>query len=140
MLGSLTVVNIALIQASQVYAMSTFFGYYLRGMDGRYQLEKLAGSLGEWGEELLQPSASFIDDPRTASSLKDYIKTFGPQEMMQMTSVASTEVQSAMERQVTALFGDLMALKQQLLEALPFVNSAEEANIKLQEAIQNGTQ
>jgi len=141
MINSLTVVQIALIQASQVYAMSSFFGYYLSRMDARYQLEKLAGTFGAWGDE---PSSDFTsnlfaeEDKEAVSSLKDYINAFGPKEMMKIGSIASKEAQSAMELQVTALFGDLRMLKQRLQDALGAVGSAEEAHVKLQEAMQSG--
>lgn len=54
-----SVVQIALFQAGQVYAMSALFGYYVRRVDARYQLDKLAGSFGAFGED---PAAAATAD------------------------------------------------------------------------------
>jgi len=139
------VVQIALIQASQVYAMSSLFGYYLRRMDARYQLESLAGSFGAWGGGVPSASSRKSFGPILAgqesgaeNSLKDYINSFGPEQMLRMTSIASVEAQAAMERQVAALFGDLRLLKRQLRETLGTIGSPNEAIAKLQLAIQSG--
>jgi len=131
------VVQIALFQAGQVYAMSSLFGYYLRRVDARYQLEKLAGNFGAWGDETPSDAAEdpFAGDDGAAQSLKDYIAGFGPEEVQRMTTIASVEAQKAMESQVIALFGDLRVLKEKLVEALGVVSSNEEANEKLQRAI-----
>jgi len=138
-MGGLAVVQIALFQVGQVYAMSSLFGYYLRRVDARYQLEKLAGNFGAWGEESSETTASnpFAEDKEGADSLKDYIKAFGPEEVQRMTTIASVEAQMAMEQQVTALFGDLRVLKEKLVNALGMSTSEQEATRKLEQAIQN---
>lgn len=137
-MGGMAVVQIALFQVGQVYAMSSLFGYYLRRVDARYQLEKLAGNFGAWGEESSgEPAANpFEDDKEGAQSLKDYINDFGPEEVQRMTTIASVEAQMAMEQQVTALFGDLRVLKEKLVNALGMSTSAQEATRKLEQAIQ----
>eukprot|EP00445_Apocalathium_hangoei_P024861 CAMPEP_0203931880 /NCGR_PEP_ID=MMETSP0359-20131031/70376_1 /ASSEMBLY_ACC=CAM_ASM_000338 /TAXON_ID=268821 /ORGANISM="Scrippsiella Hangoei, Strain SHTV-5" /LENGTH=364 /DNA_ID=CAMNT_0050861275 /DNA_START=33 /DNA_END=1127 /DNA_ORIENTATION=- len=136
-MGGLAVVQIALFQVGQVYAMSALFGYYLRRVDARYQLEKLAGNFGAWGEtDAAEAPNPFADDKEGAQSLKEYISNFGPQEVARMTSIASAEAQMAMEHQVTALFGDLRILKEKLVNALGMVTSQEEATRKLEAAIQ----
>lgn len=137
-MGGLAVVQIALFQVGQVYAMSALFGYYLRRVDARFQLEKLAGNFGAWGEESSETTAAnpFADDKEGAQSLKDYISDFGPEEVQRMTTVATVEAQMAMEQQVTALFGDLRVLKEKLVNALGLSNSAQEATRKLEQAIQ----
>merc|ERR1711874_710823 len=131
-------VQISLFQASQVYAMSALFGYYLRQVDARYQLEKLAGSLGAWGDDSITGSEfnPVAEDKGDVQSLKDYITTFGPKEVQRMTAIASVEARLALERQVTALFGDLRVLKEKLLSALGAVSTNEEATKKLEQAIQ----
>jgi len=135
--GGMGVVQIALFQAGQVYAMSAMFGYYLRRVDQRYQLEKLAGTFGAWGEAPEATSNPFSQDPGAADSLKAYISSFGPDEVQSMWAVTSAEAQMAMEMQVTALFGDLRALKEKLVNALGMVNSPEEATMKLEQAIKS---
>jgi len=136
-MGGLAVVQIALYQAGQVYAMSSLFGYYLRRVDARYQLEMLAGNFQAGGD--VSPSDAgkdpFEGDEGAVQSLKDYIAGFGPQEVQRMTTIASVEAQMAMESQVTALFGDLRVLKEKLVNTLGRVRSNEEANEKLQRAI-----
>jgi len=119
---AMSVVQIALFQAGQVYAMSVLFGYYVRRVDARYQLEKLLNSNLSDGD---------------GDGLKFYVSNFGPDEMTKMTKIASAEAQLAMERQVSALFGDLRDLKEKLLEAVGMVASNQEASMKLQEAIEN---
>ncbi|CAK8998223.1 unnamed protein product [Durusdinium trenchii] len=133
--GGMGVVQIALFQAGQVYAMSAMFGYYLRRVDQRYQLEKLAGNFGAWGEEAPEVTSPFAQDQGAADSLKGYIESFGADEVQSMWSVTSVEAQMAMESQVTALFGDLRALKDKLVNALGMVSSPEEATQKLEQAI-----
>lgn len=136
--GGMGVVQIALFQAGQVYAMSAMFGYYLRRVDQRYQLEKLAGNFGAWGEEAPEtPNNPFPEDQGAADSLKGYIESFGADEVQSMWSVTSVEAQMAMESQVTALFGDLRTLKDKLVNALGMVSSPEEATAKLEQAIKS---
>lgn len=136
-MGGLAVVQIALFQVGQVYAMSSLFGYWLRRVDARYQLEKLAGSFGAWGDKGSKASKTFAEDAETVQSLRDYVNAFGPEEARRMTSVASVEAQMAMEHQVAALFGDLRVLKQKMVEALGMVTSPKEAEQRLQQAISN---
>jgi len=135
-MAGLAIVQIALLQVGQVYAMSALFGYYLRRADARYQLEKLAGNFGAWGEEGSGDGSSMpFDDEEGAGSLKDYIEGFGPEEVQRMTTIASAEAQMAMEQQVFALFGDLRDLKEKLMTALGASRSQEEATEKLEQAI-----
>merc|ERR1711953_372123 len=121
--------GIALFQAGQVYAMSALFGYYLRRVDARFQLEKLAGNFGAWGDETPRAASSPLpeEDYMDKQSLKGYIAAFGPEEVLRMTMIASTEAQMAMESQIAALFGDLRVLKDKLVNALGMVSSNEEA-------------
>ncbi|CAK0892722.1 unnamed protein product [Prorocentrum cordatum] len=110
-------VMIPLLQAGQVYAISAMFGYYLRQMDARYQLEKLVGAAS--GD-----TSGSDEEDRT---LKEYISTFGEAEMKRMTNIASVEGRLALEAQVAALFGDLRVLKEKFAAAIGPVFSEEEA-------------
>jgi len=134
--GPTSVVQIALFQCGQVYAMSSLFGYYVRRVDARFQLEKLAGAFGAWGDESSEPKAVKLSDETVAQSLREYVTTFGPEELNRMRSIATVEAQMAMETQVSSLFGDLRVLKNKLLEAVGMVMSQEEATEKLQKAIE----
>eukprot|EP00438_Fugacium_kawagutii_P032998 Skav236190 [mRNA] locus=scaffold3111:145746:150866:+ [translate_table: standard] len=139
--GGMGVVQIALFQAGQVYAMSAMFGYYLRRVDQRYQLEKLAGNFGAWGEKAR--ICLFPDFGCILTAKQGYIESFGADEVQSMPwSVTSVEAQMAMESQawfilVTALFGDLRTLKDKLVTALGMVSSPEEATAKLEQAIKS---
>jgi len=96
--------QISLFQAGQVYAISSLFGYSLRRADARYQLEKMAGAAGAQREE--------------TGSLAEYVATFGPEEARQMATIASLEAEQVLERQFSAVFGDIVELQQELLRAL----------------------
>lgn len=147
---------IALFQAGQVYAMSALFGYHLRGADTRYQLEKLMWSFGGGKQKRLHddrnryPRKKRREAPRWMElawakgeeradmSLKDYIASFGPEELQQIRSMASREAQVAMELQIAAVFGDLRKLKAKLLWAVGKPKSPADASSRLQAAILTG--
>lgn len=153
--GNNASVRVGLFQAGQVYAMSALFGYYLRRVDARYQLEKLAWSLGVFdeGEGTSQsdhavassqrsarkrPAPSWMEpswtegEARADLSLKDYIEGFDPKQVSRIQRIASAEARAAMEAQVTGLFGDLRLQRASLLEAVGMVKSSKEASLKLQ--------
>merc|ERR1740121_1252300 len=117
-----------MIPLLQVYAISAMFGYYLRQMDARYQLEKLVGAAS--GD-----ASGPVEEDRT---LKEYISTFGEEEMKRMTNIASVEARMALEAQVAALFGDLRVLKEKFAAAIGPVFSEEEASERATKAIQSG--
>jgi len=132
-------VMIPLLQAGQVYAISAMFGYYLRQVDARYQLEKLAGSLGSaiGGDEDGDKPDLGAGDEEGAQMLKSYISSFGEAEMKRMTNIASVEARMALEAQVAALFGDLRVLKEKMMNAVGMALTEEEANEKVMKAIEN---
>eukprot|EP00931_Biecheleriopsis_adriatica_P060413 TRINITY_DN36283_c0_g1_i1.p1 TRINITY_DN36283_c0_g1~~TRINITY_DN36283_c0_g1_i1.p1 ORF type:complete len:452 (+),score=88.85 TRINITY_DN36283_c0_g1_i1:32-1387(+) len=143
--------RIALFQAGQVYAMSALFGYYLRRADTRYQMEKLMWSYGNSVQTPLdgsgqdrsrrRPTPEWMQldwakgEKRASVSLKDYIERFSSAELRNIRTVTSVEASVALEKQVSALFGDLRTLKSRLLHAIGEASSDEEASQKLQQAI-----
>lgn len=146
--------RLALFQAGQTYAMSMLFGYYLRRMDARYQMDKLIGALGkpvaapkpppaeeEPTTRHRRPVPDWMDphwtkgEVRVEKALADYIKGFGREELQKIRTVASAEAQAAMEAQVYALFGNLKALKLQMLGVVGRVSSNEELAEKIRGAI-----
>lgn len=148
---------IALFQAGQVYAMSALFGYHLRGADTRYQLEKLMWSFGGGKQKRLHDDRNKYPrkrrranpprwmelawakgEERADMSLKDYIASFGPEELQQIRSMASREAQVAMELQIAAVFGDLRKLKAKILWAVGKPKTPADASSKLQAAILMG--
>jgi len=92
--------EVALVQAAEVYMGSALFGYALQRADARFRLEKL-----------LPPGPA-------PGSLRDYVASFGPEEAERAMSVDSLEAEAAVERHVRALFGSLRQLRQELFEAI----------------------
>eukprot|EP00439_Symbiodinium_sp_Y106_P060597 s209_g8.t10 len=149
--------RISLYQASQVYAMSALFGYFLRQADIRYQLDKLV-SLGskdappepsqhEGRKKHRRPVPRWMElqwvqsETQSDVSLKDYIERFGPAELRQIRSpgtVASAEARYTLEIQIGALFGNLRDLKSRLMKAIEGARNDEEATELLQEAVMSG--
>lgn len=195
-------VKMSKFQMAQVYAASVMFGYFLRRVDKRFQLEKAVGVLGGGGDSsssggpkfagLAQSSLDSVDgaaaaaatneeavarleallaraadmeladDPDSAPTTTDeeaigaggdadqrrgraqkgeeqqkqpprdlsparrpnpptlraYIERFDPQTMAQTARVVSVEGAAVVERQTTALFGDVKLLTQQMQAAL----------------------
>jgi hypothetical protein len=191
-------VKMSKFQMAQVYAASVMFGYFLRRVDKRFQLEKAVGVLGggdsgggagsKFGglaqssldsadgaaaaqatdeeavarlEALLARAADMelADDPDSAPTTTDeeavagggdaerrgraregeqqkqprdlsprrkpptptlraYIERFDPQTMAQTARVVSVEGAAVVERQTTALFGDVKLLTRQMQAAL----------------------
>mmetsp|Transcript_115117 Transcript_115117/g.181173 ORF Transcript_115117/g.181173 Transcript_115117/m.181173 type:complete len:169 (-) Transcript_115117:6-512(-) len=108
--------------------MSAYFGYYIRQIDSRWQLEKALQSVS---------SGEPIDlDEATAKTLKQYIEGFGPKNMGEI--IISAEARAVMSRQITALFGDFKEMQQKLQDKLGMVRSEEEAEAKIQELLGNG--
>eukprot|EP00913_Durusdinium_trenchii_P000003 g3.t1 len=115
--------RIAMYQAGQVYAMSALFGYYLRRADVRYQLDKIVSlhdagddnddlEIGETRKRRRRPVPRWMElswamlgaarsESRADVSLKDYIQSFGPDELRQIRSLASAEAQATMELQIS---------------------------------------
>lgn len=123
------IVQMPLIKASQVYVMSAFFGYYVRQVDTRWQLEKALLSLND------EEKNFGLDEP-TATSLKEYIEGFGPKNMQEI--IVSREARAVMERQISALFGDVKEMTEKIREAIGLVTSEKEAEEKVQQCIMNG--
>ncbi|CAK9035237.1 UV-B-induced protein At3g17800 [Durusdinium trenchii] len=147
--------RIAMYQAGQVYAMSALFGYYLRRADVRYQLDKIVSlhdagddnddlEIGETRKRRRRPVPRWMElswakgESRADVSLKDYIQSFGPDELRQIRSLASAEAQATMELQISALFGDLRVLKSKLLKATEGSTTDEEATEMLEEGLRSG--
>lgn len=148
--------RIAMYQAGQVYAMSALFGYYLRKADVRYQLDKIVSlheveedepdepEIGETRKRHRRPVPRWMElswqkgDSRVDTSLKEYIQSFGPEELRQIRSLASAEAQAVMELQISALFGNLRVLKSKLLKAIEGAENDEEATELLEQGLVSG--
>lgn len=96
--------QLSIFEAGQVYAVSALFGYALRRADHRFRLERLAtGGAAAAG---------------AATSLGEYVAAFGPEEAREVATIASQEAQFALERRVSALFGDLGEHREDVVRAL----------------------
>jgi len=200
-------IKMSKFQMAQVYAASIMFGYFLRRVDKRFQLDKALGTLVEDPEpdedavlrlERLFAQAEDMastQDPDTApttdssgsssgsskggevvdldldtvsssssrsssssggetsisgrsaseegrslkrqkSALRSYVESFDQATMVDTARVVSTEGGALVERQTTALFGDIQLLTKQMQEALgEGITSAEELYGRIQEAV-----
>ncbi|KAF8065452.1 UV-B-induced protein [Scenedesmus sp. PABB004] len=211
---STELIKMSKFQMAQVYAASIMFGYFLRRVDRRFQLEAALGVLeprasqeeavarlerlfaqaddleastdpdsagplvdvmgsdeevelednaasgragsgegasssgraGEGGEGAQAGGEGLPPRPRgpvrSASShgrsaLRRYIEGFDQATMIDTARVVSAEGAALVERQTTALFGDIKALTQQMQEAVgQDVSSAEELYARIQAAVQ----
>jgi hypothetical protein len=133
-------IMIARFQAGQIYGMAALFGYYIRNVGARFQLEK---SFSAFGLEGTVPSADqgvsalVGGDERAVKALKDYVSSFSADDMQRMRHFESLEAQVAFHIQLSALFGDLKSLRQNLLRTVGPVSSDEEGAAKMQEVIRN---
>ncbi|WIA16709.1 hypothetical protein OEZ85_013364 [Tetradesmus obliquus] len=218
---STELIKMSKFQMAQVYAASIMFGYFLRRVDTRFQLEAALGVLdersqeeavarlerlfaqeeavarlerlfaqaddldvssdpdapgpivdilGSHEEEDPLPSSSSSDSSKASSSsssssgsseagrseagsrprgpvrsdssrgrsaLRKYIEGFDQATMIDTARVVSAEGAALVERQTTALFGDIKELTQQMQEAVgQDVSSAEELYSRIQRAVQ----
>lgn len=123
--------RLALFQASQAYVLSALFGYYVRRIDLRYQLERMAGSFEAMSSTLpgLAASAAQRSAEGASEAMKRYVAGFGPEEMLQTTEAASREAQIALRQQVDALFGEEAAVAPRL-EAMFDMDSLADLSIE----------
>ncbi|QDZ19540.1 DUF760 domain-containing protein [Chloropicon primus] len=140
-----SVLKISKLQAAQVYAASVMFGYFLRRVDARFQLEKAMGLLNDinsdaverlenifgqasaaesWDEDAEafvqsraeQPKEVPVAKPR--SKLQEYIETFDQQTLQETAQILSKEGSTLVERQTRGLFGDINELQEEIKRAL----------------------
>lgn len=140
-MASFATVQIALFQVGQVYAMSAIFGYNLRRLDARFQLEKLAQA-GSRDIETDGARLPFLEGEaeEDVESLKEYIRSLGHHEFSLKNSMTSMSLEAykTLEHQVVSLFGNMHRLKEKLIRALGRVQSPEEATRQLEAAIHRG--
>ena len=162
-----TILRMSRLQAAQVYAASVLFGYFLRRVDARFQLERATGLLP--GEAVARLEALFAAAdsagpdadpdaptpppspeavaaaaaaarPKGGSALRSYIESFDAATMAETASVVSAEGSALVEAQVTALFGDLGALQRQMADAVgDDATSMDDLMARVQKAVADGT-
>ena len=162
------VLRMSRLQAAQVYAASVLFGYFLRRVDSRFQLERAAGLLPGDAVARLEALFSAADaadagagtdldaatpvdpaavaaaaaaaSPRGGSALRAYIESFDADALASTARVVSAEGGALVEAQVQALFGDLGALQRQMAEAVgDDAASMDDLMARVQKAVAAGT-
>jgi len=154
-------VRMSKLQAAQVYAASVMFGYFLRAVDARFQLERQFGTLGRTPEESVKAlealfnSAADADEqdpsrymappgqssqpPPPKASLRRYVESFDSEQLSNTARIVSAEAGALVERQTTGLFGSVEALQRQMIEAIgPGIDSAEAFMKATHAAIESG--
>ena len=143
-----SVLKISKLQAAQVYAASVMFGYFLRRVDARFQLEKAMGLLNDknsdaverlenifgaasaaesWDEDaeaFVQSQQEMAEamknqlSEKPKSKLQEYIETFDQQTLQETAQILSKEGSTLVERQTRGLFGDINELQEEIKRAL----------------------
>lgn len=178
-------IKISKYQMAQVYAASIMFGYFLRRVDTRFQLEKALGTLQPSKEEAVarlerlfaqadsvgsssdpdSPSGQLLEvnpdapletptpavtgagqgqgeelrpAPRKKSALRTYVETFDQATVVEMARMVSVEGAALVERQTSALFGDIKQLAAQMQGAVGGeASSVDDLMQRLQAAVAN---
>ena len=145
-----TAVRISKLQAAQVYAASVMFGYFLRRVDKRFQMEKQFGTFKKSTdetvamlEELFARSKSLdeLDGEDSAGlsdrdggegegegvkgepTLQEYVESFDRQTLAETAKVVSTEGVALLQEYTNSLFGsvqDLQTEMQNVMEGKEF--------------------
>lgn len=130
---STSVAQISKLRVGQVYAASVMFGYFLKRIDQRFQLEKAMKILPEHidgnendvimedgtthmasnhqDEAQLHPEVSSswaaggFDQGTTSSRLKSYVMAFDAETLARYATIRSKEAVSIIEKHTEALFG-----------------------------------
>ena len=138
-------VKLSKLQGAQVYAASMMFGYFLRRVDKRFQLEKSMGTLeykpqtredtiemlenlfksAENIEEAPNPDVADDVESKRRPTLREYVESFDQATMMETASVMSMEGVMLLQEYTTELYGDLNVLQRQMAEAVGNVESPE---------------
>ena len=126
------VVEMSKIKLGKLYAASIMYGYFLRRVDQRYQLEKTMRTLPEenvnktvmtrgkssqipfWDpdpvtkipvDEIPRLGEPFTIVNGKSNKLKSYVKNFDDETLLRYANVRSREAMSLIERQTQAVFG-----------------------------------
>ncbi|CAA6664272.1 unnamed protein product [Spirodela intermedia] len=119
-----TVAVISKLRVGQVYAASIMYGYFLKRVDQRFQLEKTMKTL-PWGSEkdegamkqvISHPEVPFLSSspefssagfgPKTKSArMRSYVMSLDPETLQSYATIRSKEAFSIIENHTEALFG-----------------------------------
>lgn len=148
-------VKMSKLQAAQVYIASTMFGYFLRRVDKRFQLEKAMGTLPESREEAVARLERLFNQTldveeegggepsgtgETHTTLRQYVESFDQQTLAETAQVVTQEAATITERQVGSVFGNLMELQMEMMKVVgEDAQSAEELMGRVQKAVEAGS-
>lgn len=148
-------VKMSKLQAAQVYIASTMFGYFLRRVDKRFQLEKTMGTLPESREEAVARLERLFNQTldveeggesepsgtgETQTTLRQYVESFDQQTLAETAQMVTQEAATITERQVGSVFGNLMELQMEMMKVVgEDAQSAEELMGRVQKAVEAGS-
>uniref|UniRef100_A0A7S3UHH8 DUF760 domain-containing protein n=1 Tax=Picocystis salinarum TaxID=88271 RepID=A0A7S3UHH8_9CHLO len=148
-------VKMSKLQAAQVYIASTMFGYFLRRVDKRFQLEKAMGTLPESREEAVARlerlfnqtldveegvDSETSETTETQTTLRQYVESFDQQTLAETAQMVTQEAATITERQVGSVFGNLMELQMEMMKVVgEDAQSAEELMGRVQKAVEAGS-
>eukprot|EP00238_Polyblepharides_amylifera_P007005 CAMPEP_0196574708 /NCGR_PEP_ID=MMETSP1081-20130531/4361_1 /TAXON_ID=36882 /ORGANISM="Pyramimonas amylifera, Strain CCMP720" /LENGTH=421 /DNA_ID=CAMNT_0041892805 /DNA_START=128 /DNA_END=1393 /DNA_ORIENTATION=- len=151
-------VKLSKLQAAQVYAASVMFGYFLRRVDRRFQLEKAVGTLKRHTQEddlktleamfssaesgAINPDYPPVGEEGSKASLptlKEYVASFNQATLSETAHIVSLEGVTLVERHTGALFGSIDKLQQEMQEVVGVVETPQEMMEKIQKAVESDT-
>ncbi|KAL7603823.1 UV-B-induced protein At3g17800, chloroplastic [Lactuca sativa] len=112
---STSVAEISKLRVGQVYAASVMYGYFLKRVDQRFQLEKTTkvlpdntGDSAPWvpnvHPEVEVPNSGSFGQVK-ASRLRNYVMSFDGESLQRYATIRSKEAVSIIEKHTEALFG-----------------------------------
>ncbi|XP_050234907.1 UV-B-induced protein At3g17800, chloroplastic [Mercurialis annua] len=113
-----TIVQISKIKLGKLYAASIMYGYFLRRVDQRYQLDRSMNSLPKDYDEnranpmrqLWDPESLIVIQPEDGGEgkpyrLRSYVMYLDAETLQNYATIRSKEAMSLIEKQTQALFG-----------------------------------
>ncbi|CAG9462242.1 unnamed protein product [Pedinophyceae sp. YPF-701] len=142
-------VRMSKLQAAQVYAASVMFGYFVRQVDKRFQLDRALGTLPEPpieqptnAEAVMRLERLFQEGegaaPKEKAALRQYVESFDAPTLASTARLVSMEGAALVERQTTGLFGNVRELQEQMRAAVGDVASMQELMERVEGAIAEG--
>eukprot|EP00898_Chlorokybus_atmophyticus_P008862 jgi/Chlat1/8978/Chrsp94S08266 len=106
-------------KVSQVYTASIMFGYFLRRVDRRYQMEKqirnatlkglndaLTGGSPDYDSVSPSTSTPALDAAKESVALREFVQNMNPAMLPRLPIISTQEAANVAERHLRALFGD----------------------------------
>ncbi|KAK3252577.1 hypothetical protein CYMTET_38135 [Cymbomonas tetramitiformis] len=151
-----TAAKMSKLQGAQMYAASLMFGYFLRRVDKRFQLERSTGTLRSTEETVRMledlfnsaedaemttsdpDEAPVTSDETKAPSLKEYIESFDQEKLVETASLLSIESVALVQEYESVLFGNLQKLQQEMMDVVgEDATSAEDLMKRVMQAVED---